>query len=636
MKRVFSIFLILGLNVLILAVIGGFSSNQVSTKLVLDGIFQTNDNSIDLLSNRSFGFNIQVTIELNDDEFEDRHHFQDDEYNHGNHIHPLTEIEFDEYRDEISDYYSSLNEEFFESLSLSNYLDVDLSENTPFIQLTYETLDHFRQDSYLYKNFEEIDQIKTLYISEEAITQDSATRNTSSYSTSYNFSDVLSDVGLSSYTSTGNSIRVGIIESGTPNNLVNLTGKTYELHPDASTTTAHSFQTSSIIGGTSGIAQNVSFSFVPLSNVTNFDAIDWLVSTQKVHVINRSNSSDSGNYTWLASYYDSVIKNNKVTIVNSAGNDGNNGRIGSPSTGQNVISVASSDSNSAMSYFSSAGLQTGYQSSLRKPTITAPGGRLTGISNVSGSISGTSFSAPVVTGIVALLMQEFPQLKTNPHLVMSTLTASATTLTGQASTWDYDGGAGLVNYGQARSLLQHGHYESGFNYNGTNGTVVSEQYLHVPANKTVKLSTVVLFNSTSDGSTTTQSATPISYTQYQVKVYDGTMLVAQDDFTSNVFLINLNNSTGSTKYYKVQVIQVGTKNTSGYEYISFAAYLHNAPSTYYIFKHTYHVVSSTWNSHNVYCNCGYDPGNYHTVTQEQSDYCIYCGYDMKYGIGIMI
>jgi subtilisin family serine protease len=120
--------------------------------------------------------------------------------------------------------------------------------------------------------------------------------------------------------------------------------------------------------------------------------------------------------------------------------------ISSPGTANGVITVGSyniTDENlglsgtlGGLSYFSSKGPRT---DNIIKPTITAPGNRIVSslssfdanyqsggnlfsdITNIFGNhtygkMQGTSMAAPVVTGIIALWLEAYPQLTTNEVL----------------------------------------------------------------------------------------------------------------------------------------------------------------------------------------------------------------------------
>ena len=106
-----------------------------------------------------------------------------------------------------------------------------------------------------------------------------------------------------------------------------------------------------------------------------------------------------------------------ILMVNSAGNEGNNEweRMSFPADVQDVLSVGSIISNKERSSFSSFGLTADYRI---KPDVVALGSRVCVI-NDAGQVhysNGTSFSAPIVAGLVACLWQAFPLLK-NTELI---------------------------------------------------------------------------------------------------------------------------------------------------------------------------------------------------------------------------
>ncbi|PJE99221.1 type VII secretion-associated serine protease mycosin [Streptomyces carminius] len=107
-----------------------------------------------------------------------------------------------------------------------------------------------------------------------------------------------------------------------------------------------------------------------------------------------------------------------VVIVASAGNDGLGGNVKEtyPASYENVIAVASSDRNNERAPFSQSGDFV---------DIAAPGVDM--ISTVPGgghcADNGTSFSAPYVAGVAALLVAEHPDWK--PHHVAAQLMQTA-------------------------------------------------------------------------------------------------------------------------------------------------------------------------------------------------------------------
>jgi hypothetical protein len=98
-----------------------------------------------------------------------------------------------------------------------------------------------------------------------------------------------------------------------------------------------------------------------------------------------------------------------IAVVNSAGNSGGSGWtcVGAPSDGDYVLAIAAVDSNGIRAGFSSVGVDTAGRV---KPNVAAMGEQ-TVVANWDGSIgrgNGTSYSSPVMAGLVACLLQSRP------------------------------------------------------------------------------------------------------------------------------------------------------------------------------------------------------------------------------------
>lgn len=531
-----------------------------------------------------------------------------------------------EYRQSVKNVYYNFNLEFLSILNLqNNYLSVEVSEYSPFIRFYYENYEEFLESKHTEVQEELLDKIEMIYVNNETKVSDSATRNITN-TTNYPFEDALEDVGITDGDYDGSGIKVGTLESGVPNSTINLTGKTF-LFNNTTTTTVHSFQVTSIVGGTSGIAQGVEMYCVSAADIGFFNGINWLIS-QEVNIINISWGDQSGAYDANGAFLDFISRSTRVSFVVAAHNGGNNRAVNSYSNGLNIISVASIDENLNISSFSGAGLQIAAEGFIDKPTITAPGGRLSNIANVTGTLSGTSFAAPIVTGIVARLMEEFPSLISHPEAVTALLIASATRLTSHNGVWDHDAGAGLINYNKARNIYNEGNNRNFIsNPSMTNGALVSSKTISVSSGDIIRLKGTWLYNSqtTTPG---TGAFTPL-YTNYRIEIRNqSNVLVRTITTDSNILFIDHTFTSGGN--HTINIIMNSNKVGLDYEY----------GSLFYDLEFNTHTHSFGYYSqynrlyHRKDCSCGeymlethnwimipYDDGIYIGLQQ----YCPDCG-----------
>ena len=124
-----------------------------------------------------------------------------------------------------------------------------------------------------------------------------------------------------------------------------------------------------------------------------------------------------GTYGIAERDYDRLVREKNLSIVFAAGNDrdwtdctiqprGGFYTIGRPSTAKNIITVGAVEAEMAVADFSSAGP---LRDNRIKPDIVAMGVKVlsTFQTNRSQILSGTSMSAPAITGATALLMERF-------------------------------------------------------------------------------------------------------------------------------------------------------------------------------------------------------------------------------------
>ncbi len=145
-----------------------------------------------------------------------------------------------------------------------------------------------------------------------------------------------------------------------------------------------------------------------------------------------------------------MSKEHNVIFTISAANEGlsgiDGGSIGTPGTAFQAITVAASYGGSSMASFSSSGIRSDYTV---KPDVSAPG---VAIPSIRGTGSGTSFSAPIVAGGIAVLIDALHRAGRN-YTVGAIKAALVETANPISSYPIWYQGAGLVNFTAAYQLL---------------------------------------------------------------------------------------------------------------------------------------------------------------------------------------
>jgi subtilisin family serine protease len=142
------------------------------------------------------------------------------------------------------------------------------------------------------------------------------------------------------------------------------------------------------------------------------------------------------------SYFEQAVRRaaaRGVVLVGIAGNDGKS-QVSYPAKYPSILAVSAIDQNERLASFSNYGPEV---------EITAPGAKITALfpGGIAGTSSGTSFAAPHVCGVLALILSAHPGMKGTE--AVSLLEASALDLGTEGR--DYNFGYGLINAAAAVS-----------------------------------------------------------------------------------------------------------------------------------------------------------------------------------------
>lgn len=151
-------------------------------------------------------------------------------------------------------------------------------------------------------------------------------------------------------------------------------------------------------------------------------AFEYLAS-QGCSVINMSRSIGSDGYSKYgdtAKWLDDFIVKYNINVVASAGNSSNTG-VTSGKMSYNAIIVGSCDKNGKLAQKSS---YSNSNNKAFKPDITAYGVNVS-VPTVPYGASGTSYAAPMVTGLVAQMCQLSADLRANPTLMKAVVINSS-------------------------------------------------------------------------------------------------------------------------------------------------------------------------------------------------------------------
>ena len=229
----------------------------------------------------------------------------------------------------------------------------------------------------------------------------------------------LDDLYISPFTFTGKSAHAYVVDTGireTHEDFHGRIGAGYSAMGDDSSPyedcNGHGTHVAGTVGGTSsGVAKGVTLHAVRVFGCSGsttwaiiLNGLEWIAENHESPAV--ANMSLGGSYSEALNEAVANLTEAGVHMVVSAGNDyAGDACSKSPASEASAITVAASDSSDKMAYFSNVG---------KCVDITAPGVDIKSASNQGDSdyrsLSGTSMSAPHVTGAAALFLEAFPDL----------------------------------------------------------------------------------------------------------------------------------------------------------------------------------------------------------------------------------
>ena len=357
----------------------------------------------------------------------------------------------------------------------------------------------------------------------------------------------------------GDGVKVGQIESGRPQTGVTELVDTDITRGGTTNNTYHASLVAAIIAGSTGMAPKAKLYCTTVDNF--YQNAEWLISSG-VTVINRSNGSDNyGTYDNAAKWVDHVVNQHNVSWVQSSGNSGPNGYVGSPGNAYNAITVGAIDDHgttstgddtyaSFTSYLVGSGMPN-------KPDVVAPG---VGFSVSGGETwDGTSFAAPHVTGMIAQMMYYMPSLKLRPDAIKAAVLASCDRkVTNESLYYITDKeGAGVVNAHNAISAIYRV-ANSNTIYDTTASTI---DYYYTPQTSGTKIFTLSWIKQNTGSGTNHYSISEQSFTDFDLTVYDSADNYITSSTSANNITELLRFTATANNTYKIRITRYTNNST---------------------------------------------------------------------------
>lgn len=227
-----------------------------------------------------------------------------------------------------------------------------------------------------------------------------------------------------------------------------------------------------------------------MPNINPYDDVEYAITDIGIDLIDASCNQSSYSYSnsFASKWHDAIVYKYNIPIIASAGNGINSfPKPIAPANGYNSIAVGVyfCDTNKMLDNYTYNPINETDRVAYKPDLVVA-------MDNYNGAFGATSCGAPVVSGIVAMMMELEPSLKGNPEIVKAILMAScqekavrsnADATSGIAQEMMEDGltlkqGAGKVDVFRALRIISCGTYGYDILQPERNGLVSERLYLN--------------------------------------------------------------------------------------------------------------------------------------------------------------
>lgn len=447
------------------------------------------------------------------------------------------------FREAAKKYYSNLNNQYLSNINLNNFKSLYISKYSPYIEYTFERDKYYNSKNAIAYTINDNDNIEKAYIKDNIID------NVGQLEDSMYSAGAYEQYINSTYTGAG--IKIGVLEPGLVDGSLSCFSQgqvtLHDQESELETIDEHTTHIAAYIAGSEGVAPEALIYSSYLLGTPN-EEIEWMLDND-VNIINMSygDAEPTGYYESDSAYCDYIVNTYKITMVGAVGNFGNSSNlVGNPSLGYNVIGVGSCTTGGVPDLFSSYIEHSGGP----KPTIMSIG-YCVALYDIWTMNSGTSVSCAIVSGIIALWMEQFPYLKTSPDQVMSTMVCSAYQ---DPDSIDMDNGlndcngAGMIRYDSFVDTYLN--YSYLMNYNGRTNTFIHTETVTLTEGTEFKtsLAWLVYANGTVEKT---------RFTNYDLYLFDseGNEVASAISTDSNIELITY--TVPADGEYTIRIKQIG-------------------------------------------------------------------------------